>query len=237
MKTLKAIIFDVDGTLVENERYAHRVAFNETFAEYQLNWYWNEEFYGELLAVTGGKERIRFYIDKYHPSESESYSDAFIAELHKQKTARYNQMLVTNPLPLRPGVRRLIAEARQKGITLAIATTTSLINVTVLLEHSLAPESVGWFKVIAAGDMVSAKKPAPDIYLYALKQLGLNPDECIAIEDSYNGVRAATLAYIPTVITRNDYTRNDDFTGAALIVDTLEAIDVDILRNILNKNE
>jgi len=233
MKTLKAIIFDVDGTLAENERYAHRVAFNETFAEYQLDWHWNEEFYGELLAVTGGKERIRFYVDKYHPEES--YSDAFIAKLHQNKTALYNQMLIQNPISLRPGIRRLIEEARQEGITLAIATTTSLRNVTVLLEHSLTPESVSWFEVIAAGDMVSAKKPAPDIYHYALKELGLNADECIAIEDSYNGVRSATLANITTVITVNDYTRLDDFSGAALVVENASDIDVGMLRNLLNK--
>ena len=231
MKKLKAIIFDVDGTLVENERYAHRVAFNETFAEYKLDWHWNEEFYGELLAVTGGKERIRFFVDKFHPDKS--YSDAFIAELHQNKTVRYNQMLVTNPLPLRSGVRKLIEEARREGITLAIATTTSLRNVTVLLEQSLAPESVDWFDVIAAGDMVSAKKPAPDIYNYALKELGLKAEECIAIEDSYNGVRSATLANITTIITVNDYTRLDDFTGAALVVENLDEVNVEMLRRAL----
>jgi HAD superfamily hydrolase (TIGR01509 family) len=222
MTKLNALIFDVDGTLAETERDAHRVAFNDTFAEYKLDWHWSVEHYGELLAVTGGKERMKFYLERYRPDYPRPDNlDAFIAELHRNKTARYNDMLRSSPIPLRPGVRRLMEEARREGIRLAIATTTSLDNVTTLLEHSLAPDAVGWFDVIAAGEMVSAKKPAPDIYDYALKKLELPAAQCIAIEDSYNGIRAAKGANVPTLITVSDYTRHEDFTGAELVLNHL----------------
>jgi len=220
MNKLKALIFDVDGTLAETERDAHRVAFNETFAEYQLDWVWSVDLYGELLAVTGGKERMKFYLERYRP-DVPRVDVAFIAELHQHKTAHYNEMLRSHPIPLRPGVRRLVEEARSEGIRLAIATTTSLDNVTTLLEHSLAPDAVGWFDVIAAGEMVSLKKPAPDIYDYALKNLGLPASECIAIEDSFNGICSAKAANVPTLITVSDYTRKEDFTGALLVLNHL----------------
>ncbi len=222
MTELNTLIFDVDGTLAENERDAHLVAFNETFAEYNLDWHWSPEFYGELLAVTGGKERIKFYLDKYRPDYPRPDNlEAFIAELHKNKTVRYNDMLARRPIPLRPGVRRLLEEARRERLRLAIATTTSLKNVTTLLEYSLAPEAIEWFEVIAAGDMIAAKKPAPDIYHYALKKLRLKGEQCIAIEDSKNGIRAAMGANVPTLITVSDYTRHEDFTGALLVLNHL----------------
>ena len=254
MSELKALIFDVDGTLAETERDAHRVAFNETFAKYHLDWDWSVELYGELLAVTGGKERIKFYLDRYRPDYPRpSNLDTFIAELHQQKTARYNAILVSHPIPLRPGIRRLLTEARDEGLRLAIATTTSLQNVITLLEGSLGPATTNWFEVIAAGDVVAAKKPAPDIYHYALKALGLRPTQCLAIEDSGNGIRSALGAHIPTIITINDYTRHEDFTGALLVVDHLgepkqpvtvlagkidkiEYVDIAVLQHLFDSN-
>ncbi|MDM8565393.1 HAD family hydrolase [Candidatus Halobeggiatoa sp. HSG11] len=222
MKELQALLFDVDGTLAETERDAHRVAFNETFAEYKLDWNWSIKLYGKLLAVTGGKERMKFFLDKYRPGYKQ-LNDAhdFIIELHKNKTKRYNNMLRDNPLVLRPGVRRLLEEARNEGVRLGIATTTTPENVTSLLEHSLAPDAVSWFEVIAAGSMAKAKKPAPDIYNYALQQMNLQADQCIAIEDSQNGIRSAQAAGIPTLITVSNYTRNEDFSGAMLVLDNL----------------
>jgi HAD superfamily hydrolase (TIGR01509 family) len=222
MAELKALIFDVDGTLAETERDAHRVAFNESFAAHHLDWHWDVALYGELLTITGGKERMKFYHQQYRPIfPLPDDLDAFISKLHLDKTARYNEILVRQPIPLRPGVVRLIMEARQKNIALAIATTTSLRNVTTLLENSLAPDSLDWFDVIAAGDVVSAKKPAPDIYYVALEKLALPAEQCVAIEDSYNGLCSAKGANLRTIITVSDYTRHEDFSGAELVLNHL----------------
>ncbi|MCW9088172.1 MAG: HAD hydrolase-like protein, partial [Gammaproteobacteria bacterium] len=165
MSTLKALLFDVDGTLADTERDGHRVAFNRAFSEAGLDWEWSEELYGKLLAVTGGKERIRYYLDSFNtgfvpPAEL----DSFIAGLHQAKTRHYVEMLSSGAIPLRPGVKRLISEAREAGMRLAVATTTTPENVSALLENAMAPDAMDWFEVIAAGDVVPAKKPAPDIY-------------------------------------------------------------------------
>ena len=173
---LQALIFDVDGTLADTERDGHRIAFNDAFREAGLDWRWDVPLYGELLAVTGGKERIRHYLQGAHPSLlMEPGIDARIAALHKAKTRHYVELVSRGGLPLRPGVARLIQEARANGLRLAIATTTTPENVSVLLKHSLAPDAVDWFEVIGAGDIVPAKKPAPDIYRWVLDQLGLPP--------------------------------------------------------------
>ena len=220
----QALIFDVDGTLADTEKDGHRVAFNAAFKQAELSWHWDVPLYGELLTVTGGKERIRHYIDKYKPEVPELVNqslDEFIAQLHQAKTAHYTDMLAAGNLPLRPGVRRLIDEAREMGMRMAIATTTTPVNVMQLLTHSLAPGSETWFEVIAAGDIVPAKKPAPDIYHYTLEKLGLGAEECIAFEDSHNGVRSALDAGVPVIATVNGYTEKEDFTGAVLVLDNL----------------
>jgi HAD superfamily hydrolase (TIGR01509 family) len=220
--TLKALIFDVDGTLADTERDGHRVAFNQAFEEYNLDWHWDEELYGKLLAVTGGKERMAFYLDQFHTAYVQTdATPALIAELHKAKTRHYTSLLATGAIPLRPGVKRLLTEARNADIRLAIATTTTPDNVTALLEHALAPGSSDWFEVIAAGDVVPAKKPAADIYVYALQKMHLSPAECLAFEDSENGIKSSLGANLKTIVTINDYTMDHDFTGAALVLDQL----------------
>ncbi len=255
MSDLQALIFDVDGTLADTEANGHRVAFNKAFAEAGLNWHWSVELYGVLLAVTGGKERIFHYIQNYQPQFiAPGGFDEFIAAMHRAKNGFYADMVAAGEIPLRPGVKRLLLEAQQSGLRLAIATTTSMENVEALLEHSLDPDAVSWFEVIAAGDMVAAKKPAPDIYHYTLAAMNLPAANCLAVEDSMNGLRSALSADLKTVVTVSDYTRNERFSGAALVVDQLgepgqdmtvlagdangaAMIDVDTLRWIFNDDE
>lgn len=220
MSTLKALLFDVDGTLADTERDGHRPAFNQAFADAGLDWNWPVDLYGELLGVTGGKERIRYYLEQYNRAfRYDGDQDAFIAELHKAKTAHYTRMLAEGAIPLRTGVKRLIHEARAAGLRLAIVTTTTPANVTALLEHALHPDSVSWFEVIAAGDVVPAKKPDPAIYHYALEKMQLAAADCLAFEDSRNGILASLGAGLKTIISVNDYTREDDFSGAAIVLD------------------
>jgi len=220
MSELVALLFDVDGTLADTERDGHRVAFNRAFADAGLDWEWSAELYGKLLAVTGGKERIRYYLDNFntefqHPEDL----DGFIAELHKAKTAHYVELLRGGAIPLRSGVKRLIDEARGAGMRLAVVTTTTPANVEALLENALAPGSMEWFEVVAAGDVVPAKKPAPDIYTYAMEKMNLTAEQCIAFEDSHNGIRSSKGAELKTIIAVNGYTRDEVFEDADLILD------------------
>jgi HAD superfamily hydrolase (TIGR01509 family) len=224
MAKLSALIFDVDGTLADTERDGHRVAFNRAFADAGLDWVWSVELYGQLLAVSGGKERIRHYLQHHNTSVviRADNQQAFIAELHAVKTDHYTRMLSEGLIPMRSGVKRLLQEVRDAGLRLAIATTTTPANVRALLQYSLAPDAADWFEVIAAGDIVPAKKPAPDIYDWTLQRLGLAADACLAVEDSYNGVQSAWRAKIRTIlVTTNDYTAEDNFSGASLVVDRI----------------
>ena len=219
MNQLQALIFDVDGTLANTERDGHRLGFNQAFAEMGLDWQWSVELYGELLAVAGGKERIKYFIDRYQPNlpQIENLTE-FIKQLHQLKNKHYQALLKQGAIPLRPGVKRLITEAKEQGLRLAIATTTTLANATTLLENALDPV---WFEVIAAGDIVLAKKPAPDIYFYVLEQMKIAPEHCLVFEDTAHGLEAANKAKLKTVVTVNNYTEQQDFTKAALVVNHL----------------
>jgi HAD superfamily hydrolase (TIGR01509 family) len=220
MSRVKALIFDVDGTLADTERDGHRVAFNNAFLRAGQDWEWSVALYGELLAVSGGKERIRFYLDKYNTGfHRPGNFDEFVAGLHAAKTTFYTRLLSGGEIPLRPGVERLLREARNQGIRLAIATTTTPENVSALLTYTLSESAVDWFEVIGAGDVVPAKKPAPDIYHYVLEAMNLAPEECVAFEDSHNGVLSSREARMATIVTVNDYTRDHDFTDAAIVLD------------------
>ncbi len=219
---LKAVLFDVDGTLADTEQDGHRPAFNAAFKEFNLSWHWDIPLYGELLQVTGGKERIRFYIEKYNPEERDRDGlDEWIAELHKAKTRHFKKRMEQGEIPLRPGVERLIYELRHRKIKIAIATTTTPENVTYLLQSTLGKDAIELFAVIGAGDIVPHKKPAPDIYFWVLDQLKLEPSQCIAIEDSENGILAARAAGLPTLITVNNYTQQQNFDGAVAVLSDL----------------
>jgi beta-phosphoglucomutase-like phosphatase (HAD superfamily) len=222
MSELQALLFDVDGTLADTERDGHRVAFNQAFADAGLDWNWDIATYGQLLKVTGGKERIRYFIDEFQAAfDAPVDLDGFIRSLHQAKTRHFVALLKSGAIPLRPGVERLLNEARAAGLRLGIASTTTLENVTALLRATLGDESIEWFEVIAAGDVVPEKKPEPDIYYYVMEQLALASANCFAIEDSENGLLSSTTAGIKTLVTVNGYTRQHDFDGAAIVLDQL----------------
>jgi len=219
--TIKAIIFDVDGTLADTED-AHRIAFNQAFAENNLDWNWDVALYDKLLKVTGGKERIKYYIEGFSSGFTKPADyDGFVKNLHIVKTAHYTTMLRDGLIPLRPGIKQLITDAHRAGVKLAIATTTSAENVSALLEIGLGKDWEKYFAANGCGDIVPNKKPAPDIYNWVLHELKLNPTECIALEDSNNGLHSALAAGIKTYITINPYTCKQDFTGAAEVFDDL----------------
>lgn len=219
--TIKAIIFDVDGTLADTED-AHRISFNKAFAENGLDWNWDAALYDKLLKVTGGKERIKYFVSDFLGSytKPENFDD-FVKHLHKVKTAHYTAMLAEGKIPLRPGIKRIMDDARAAGIKLAIATTTSPENVAGLLEVGLGKDWASYFAANGCGDIVPHKKPAPDIYFWVLERLQLGAADCIALEDSENGLCSSLAAGIKTYITTNRYTRGQDFTGAAAVFDDL----------------
>ena len=216
------MIFDVDGTLADTERDGHRLAFNATFKEFGLDWHWDVALYGKLLEITGGKERMRHYVENFQPDYQKPVDfDDLIIQLHKAKTKHYTALLSEGGIPMRPGVKRLLNEAKEAGIRLAIATTTTPENVSALLEHSLEPNSESWFEVIGAGDIVPAKKPAPDIYHWVLEKMQLAPEACIAFEDSGKGIKASRGAGLKTLVTVNDYTRDHNFDNALAVLSDL----------------
>ena len=217
--TLKAIIFDVDGTLAETEE-AHREAFNAEFAARGLPWHWDRDLYKKLLSVTGGKERIRHYIETYAPERGEEML-AHIPEIHKAKSERYMRMIADGSVPLRPGVARLIREAKEAGLKVGIATTTSTPNVDALIQATLGRPAAEVFDAMACGEEVTAKKPAPDLYELALARLGVAHNEAMAIEDSRNGLIAALRAGVPVVATPSQYTADEDLSDALSVVSHL----------------
>jgi HAD superfamily hydrolase (TIGR01509 family) len=219
--TLKAIIFDVDGTLADTED-AHRIAFNKAFAENGLEWDWDVALYDKLLKVTGGKERIKYFVESFLPEFNKPADyESFVKNLHVVKTGHYTAMLRGGLIPLRPGIKQLISDTRKAGLKLAIATTTSPENVSALLEVGLGRDWSDYFAANGCGDIVPLKKPAPDIYNWVLHELKLAPQDCIALEDSNNGLRSALAAGIKTYITTNPYTDKQDFTGAAAVFSDL----------------
>ena len=216
-----ALIFDVDGTLADTEE-VHRGAFNLAFERFRLGWQWSRSEYRELLKTTGGKERITAYIDQLALSPAErKRCIELVPAIHAEKTKYYASIISGGAVPLRDGVVRLLDEAKAAGCRLAIATTTSAENIAALLQSALGGDGLATFSVIACGDQVRAKKPAPDIYQLALQRLGLAAAQAVAFEDSENGLRSAVAAGLWTVVTPNFWTEGGDFGAAGLLLPRL----------------
>ncbi|MFD6991696.1 HAD-IA family hydrolase [Streptomyces sp. NPDC059943] len=222
---MPALIFDCDGVLADTERDGHLPAFNETFAEFGLSVRWSDEEYARKVKVGGGKERMRtlltpeFVAARGLPSDPVAL-DEQVARWHRRKTEIYTGIIRGGSVPPRPGVRRIAAAAHEAGWTLAVASTSAEASVRSVLELAMGPELAAHFSVFA-GDVVQRKKPAPDIYDFAVRRLGLNPADVVVIEDSRNGMLAALGAGLACAVTTSAYTGEEDFTGASLVVDSL----------------
>jgi HAD superfamily hydrolase (TIGR01509 family) len=219
---MKALIFDCDGVLVDTEKDGHLVAFNRTFAEMGYDVEWSVELYGKLLKISGGKERMKHYFNDVGWPKDASDRDELIAALHKTKTDTFMKIIESGELTLRPGVARLVDEAIADGnILLAICSTSNERSVNLIAGKLLGPERKAKFSAILAGDVVSKKKPDPEIYNLAVERLSVKPDECVVIEDSRNGLLSAKAAGMHCVITTNGYTEKEDFSEADLVVSEL----------------
>ncbi len=221
MHELKAIIFDVDGTLAATEE-THRQAFNEAFREFDIPFQWSVPEYIKLLSISGGKERTYKFLksQSYDVPGKENLRD-YTQKLHQRKSEIYREKLVAGHIGLRNGVERLIKEAKQKGIIMAIATSTSTANVEVLLKNALGGVALSYFDTLVSCDLVADKKPSPAVYQYALANLGIKSENCIAVEDTCNGNLAALAVGMKTIITTHPLTADEDFTGALLVIDQL----------------
>lgn len=218
---MQALIFDCDGVLVDTERDGHRVAFNRAFAEEGLQIEWDEKLYGDLLKVSGGKERMRYFFETYDWPEEIEDRDAYIRKLHGLKTSLFMTIIEQGELPLRSGVKRLVDEAIKRGIRLGVCSTSNEKAVNMVVEKMLGSERRKYFEFILAGDVVSRKKPDPEIYDLAKKRLELSPSQCIVIEDSRNGLLAAKKAGMGCIVTKSYYTVDEDFSEADRILDEL----------------
>ena len=223
---MSALIFDCDGVLADTERDGHLPAFNRTFEEFGLPVRWSEEEYGEKLKIAGGKERMTslltadFVREAGLPADADGQREA-VAAWHRRKTEIYTEMVEAGKLPGRPGVARIVAEALEDGWALAVASTSSEASVRAVLEHVVGPPQAARFALVLAGDVVPAKKPAPDIYLLAVERLGVDPGQTLVIEDSRNGLVAAVGAQLTCLVTVSSYTVHEDFSEAVLVVSSL----------------
>lgn len=219
--SIKALIFDVDGTIADTEE-THRQAFNAAFLEHALPWDWSRQEYAELLRTSGGKERLEVYIDTLRLEAQEAARlKAMVRFIHGSKTRIYGELVADGRAPLRPGVARLIGEARAAGVRLAIASTTTSANISALISAQFGADAWNWFEALACGDVVENKKPAPDIYTRALGMLRLPAADCVAFEDSVNGLRSAKSAGLYTVVTPTVWSEGQDFSGADLLLGSL----------------
>ena len=225
---LQALIFDVDGTLADTES-AHLAAFNHAFSELGLGWVWDEVLYTDLLDISGGKERIRHYWQQVNPEvralNTLAMSDT-IDRIHALKTAAYEGAVNDGLVSLRPGVLQLMDEASAQGVQLAIATTTSPVNIAALLRRAVGPDWRLNFTAIGDASTAPLKKPHPQVYLQMLSALRLPASQCLAFEDSSNGLRAATAAGLATVITPTHFTAHHDFSAALRVLPDLAGVNL-----------
>jgi HAD superfamily hydrolase (TIGR01509 family) len=238
----RALIFDCDGVLGDTEQHGHLVAFNQMWRELGVPWQWSIQQYGEKLKIGGGKERMASlfqdpaFTSVFPVPVDESARKALLATWHQRKSAIFRELVNSGRIPPRPGVQRLAEEALAQGWKLAVASTSAAESVEAMLRHAVGDATFGRFEAVLAGDVVPNKKPAPDIYLLAAEKLGTAPADCIVVEDSNNGLRAALAAGMKCIVTVSGFTQDEDFTGAALVLSCLGDPDGDVCEVIVNRS-
>jgi HAD superfamily hydrolase (TIGR01509 family) len=223
----KALIYDCDGVLGDTEQYGHLPAFNQMWRELGVPWEWSVEEYGRKLKIGGGKERMSSlfaepeFLKAFTPPATEKERTELIAAWHKRKSAIYRQIVNSGRIPPRSGVKRLTEEALGKGWIVSVASTSAQESVEAVLRRAMGEATAARFSLVLAGDVVKAKKPAPDIYILAAQRLGVKPSECVVVEDSNNGVVSAVSAGMKCVVTVSGYTREEDFSEADIVLSCL----------------
>jgi HAD superfamily hydrolase (TIGR01509 family) len=211
--------------LCETERDGHRVTFNKTFKEFGLDHEWDVALYGELLKIGGGKERMTHYFDGVPDAEPwKSVTDPearkeLVKKLHLRKTEMFLELVNEGALPLRPGVKRMVAEALEHGAKVAVCSTSNEKAVQGIV-NTMLPEYADRMPVFA-GDVVPKKKPSPDIYNLAAKTLGVDPARCVVVEDTHIGCTAAKAAGMRCCVTKSIYSEDEDFSRADAVFDCL----------------
>jgi HAD superfamily hydrolase (TIGR01509 family) len=215
---LEAILFDVDGTLIDTEEL-HRQAYNETFVQFGLGWDWNAKLYADLLSVSGGEARIAHYIDQLDlPPAEKTRLRRIIPAIHRIKTKCYGELIASNSVRLRSGVARLMEEGRRSGVRIGLAASSASANVQTLVASAFHQDVGNVADAIVCADEVARKKPAPDIYELLLTLLRVAPSACVAFEDSNNGLNAAKAAGLFTVVTPTRWTMAQKFDNADLVL-------------------
>jgi HAD superfamily hydrolase (TIGR01509 family) len=220
MSPIKAVFFDQDGVIIDTERDGHRVSFDMAFKEFGFTDEWSVDYYHELLQIAGGKERMKHHwkTKGFSKPLTEAEIDALVKEMHKRKTALFVELIETGKLPLRPGIHRFMKEAMEAGLKIAVCTTSNEQSARAITGKVLSDIK---FELVLAGDVVSKKKPDPEIYNLALSKLELKPEEVFVVEDSKNGVAASKAAGLKTVVTTNSYTEKEDVNAGDVIVSSL----------------
>jgi HAD superfamily hydrolase (TIGR01509 family) len=220
MSVIKAVFFDIDGVIIDTERDGHRVSFNLAFKEFGFTDEWSADYYHELLQVAGGKERMKHHWQTkgFSRPVPDTEIDELVKAMHKRKTAIFVELIETLKLPLRPGVHRFMMEAMRAGLKIAVCTTSNEKAAKAVTEKALPDIR---FDLVLAGDVVSKKKPDPEIYNLALTRTELRPDDAFVVEDSRNGLLAAKAAGLHVLVTTNSYTEKEDVSAGDLIVTCL----------------
>jgi HAD superfamily hydrolase (TIGR01509 family) len=223
----KVLLFDCDGVLADTERDGHRVAFNQMWAEFGVPWQWSVEEYGRKLKIGGGKERMASlfqdsdFLKVFNPPPTDAERQDMVKKWHQRKTEIYKEIIASGRISVRSGVKRLSEEALAQGWVLGVCSTSAREAVESVLVHAVGKENARKFSLVLAGDVVKAKKPAPDIYLMAARELQVSPVHCVVVEDSRNGLLSAVAAGMKCVVTVSDYTREEDFSRAAIVLTCL----------------